>query len=107
YVTQFDRNAQPRGFQLQLRTPRDIVIVAAPPWWNASRARTAATCLARGTGLGWAWVIALRRRVRHQTSQIKEQLEKSARLETELARSTKLESLGVLAGGIAHDFNNL
>ncbi|HEX2862595.1 MAG TPA: ATP-binding protein, partial [Lacunisphaera sp.] len=30
-----------------------------------------------------------------------------ARLQTELERSSRLESLGVLAGGIAHDFNNL
>jgi PAS domain S-box-containing protein len=29
------------------------------------------------------------------------------RMERELARSRKLESIGVLAGGIAHDFNNL
>jgi len=30
-----------------------------------------------------------------------------ARLEAEQSRSSKLESLGILAGGIAHDFNNL
>jgi PAS domain S-box-containing protein len=30
-----------------------------------------------------------------------------ARLEAEVLRSSKLESLGILAGGIAHDFNNL
>lgn len=30
-----------------------------------------------------------------------------ARLELEMQRTTKLESVGILAGGIAHDFNNI
>lgn len=34
-------------------------------------------------------------------------IEKESRMEAELFRSQKLDSLGVLAGGLAHDFNNI
>jgi len=36
-----------------------------------------------------------------------QQEEKARRLEAQMLRTQKLESLGVLAGGLAHDFNNL
>jgi nitrogen-specific signal transduction histidine kinase/CheY-like chemotaxis protein len=45
--------------------------------------------------------------VKEQTRQIREQMEHQAKLENELHKVAKLESLGLLAGGIAHDFNNL
>ncbi len=39
---------------------------------------------------------------------VREQLARErARIETEMARTQKLEGLGVMAGGIAHDFNNI
>lgn len=38
---------------------------------------------------------------------LQKEIEYRERVEDELLRSRKLESIGVLAGGIAHDFNNL
>jgi signal transduction histidine kinase/CheY-like chemotaxis protein len=107
YDLQFDQNAHARAFELQLRTHRDIRTLAAPPWLTAPRALTLMAVLIGIAAAGFGWVFSLHRRVDRQTGVIREQIEKSARLEAELVRSSKLESLGVLAGGIAHDFNNL
>ena len=107
YEIQFDEYRHPRAFQVQLRSSRDIQVLSRPPWWTLRLALTAMGGFALCTALGIGWVLTLRRRVRRQTEQLRTQLEKEARLEAELQRSAKLESLGVLAGGIAHDFNNL
>jgi len=109
YQVQFDEERRPHAVQLLLRSPADIRILQRPPWWTVRRALAVTGILAVVAGLGLAWVVALRRRVRDQIGVIGEQLEKekAARLEAALARASKLESLGVLAGGIAHDFNNL
>ena len=107
YVIEYDEYRRPRGFRLELRAPADVRVLAPPPWWNAQRVWYAVGGLILSMGLVFSWVVVLRRRVREQTEHIRQQMEKEARLQTELERSSRLESLGVLAGGIAHDFNNL
>jgi len=109
YEVLLDEYRRPGSARLFLRTPADVAILKPAPWWTAGRALAASAILALGVLGGIAWVVALRRRVREQTELIRAQLEKekAARLETALVRTSKLESLGLLAGGIAHDFNNL
>ena len=107
YRSVVDDSRQLRGFQLQLRSPLDIVVVQKAHFWTAERALMAVGVLAGCVVLGLAWITALRRRVNRQTEQIRRQLEHQARLEAEVQRAARLESLGILAGGIAHDFNNL
>ena len=107
YRSIFDDSRQLRGFQLQLRSPLDVVVIQKARFWTAERALIAVAILGGCTLLSVAWVTALRRRVRRQTEQIRQQLERQAHLEAEVQRAARLESLGVLAGGIAHDFNNL
>jgi hypothetical protein len=92
YGIQFDEYKRPHAVQLQLRTPDDVQVLQRPSWWTAAHALAVAGVLAIGILLGLAWVIALRRRVRQQTVQIRSQIEteKAARLEAALARASKL-----------------
>lgn len=107
YLVEFDDDRRPRGFQLALRSPGDVEVLAKAPWWNARRIATLTGVFGVCLALGLGWVMALRRRVARQTEQIRAQMEKEVRLQAELERTSRLESLGMLAGGIAHDFNNL
>ena len=107
YDLQYDAYGQPNLLQLHIQEPANVTLLQRPPWLDRGRILALATVLALGILLVTLWGAALRLRVRRQTDQIRRQLERESLLEAELQRTSKLESLGLLAGGNAHDFNNL
>jgi signal transduction histidine kinase len=84
-------------FGVQLMLTRNLDAVLAP--WRES---------ARLTAMGLTLLLSIMAAslyVVHRAD--RRRMEAQRALEVELARASKLESLGTLAGGVAHDFNNV
>jgi signal transduction histidine kinase len=65
--------------KLTIRTPADVVIWRAPPWWTTRRLLVLAGALAAVLALSSAWVFLLRRRVAAQTEIIGEKVGRETR----------------------------
>lgn len=65
--------------RLTVRTPSDIVIRRAPPWWTTGRLLALAGGLTAVLALSSAWVFLLRRRVTAQTEIIREKVGRETR----------------------------
>jgi signal transduction histidine kinase len=65
-------------FQIQLRNAGDMVTLASPPYWNATRLSRLIAGLLILSLLAAAWVIALKRRVHLQEIVIRDQVSRQA-----------------------------
>lgn len=69
-----------RSFRLLLRSPADVVVLAAPPWWTLRKLLGMIVVLGVVVLAAFAWVGVLRRRVNQQTGIIRQQLQVEAAL---------------------------
>jgi PAS domain S-box-containing protein len=80
-TVQAGADRKPRSFDILLRTPDDVSILARPSWWTLGRTLTALACMGLLVLAVLVWVAALRRRVRQQTAILRQKLEREAALE--------------------------
>jgi signal transduction histidine kinase len=87
------------SFELLLRSPRDVVVLAQPPWWTMNHALMLAGALLLFLLVAFGWIQALRYRVRQRTLQLQSTM---TRLQKETQLSATLAERNRLAGEI-HD----
>ena len=63
-----------RAFRVLLRAPRDVVVVARPPWWTLKSLALVISLMAVAIIGTMVWVRALRRTVERQTALIRKTL---------------------------------
>ena len=75
------RPGVPQGFQILLRAPGDVLVRRVGPWWTSRRAAWVLSVVASVAGLSLAWVLALRRRVRAQSTIIWKRVKRETELQ--------------------------
>ncbi len=70
-----------KQFRILLRTPDDVTVVQAPPWWTFQRTLRVVIILGVLILGGLIWVAALNHQVRQQTKELRVRFEREAELE--------------------------
>jgi PAS domain S-box-containing protein len=77
---QAGENWRAKSFHLLLRSPADVTVLQAPPWWTLRRLLWIMGLLGLGVLGASVWVGVLRRRVQQQTEIIRQKLQVEATL---------------------------
>ena len=73
--------SQPERFRLLLRSPLDLQVLKAPPWWTAQRLFTLVAILVALLTLGLIWIAMLGRQVSRQSLILESRIAREAALE--------------------------
>ncbi len=74
-------SSSPRAFELLLRSPQDMLVLTAPPWWTPERLGYAMGIFLLLALLALMWALQLNVRVKKQTAIIRQGVERAAALE--------------------------
>jgi PAS domain S-box-containing protein len=81
---------EPVAFRLIVADPKDVAVVKTPPCWTARNTLKVAAGLGLAVVLALAWIVALRKRVRMQTEEIRQKLKERNEFAESLAREKTL-----------------
>jgi len=88
-----------KGFSIELRSPADVALVMAPPWWTLRKVLWIAAALGFVAVSAFAWVAVLHRQVLERGRQLEIQIQK--RQEAERRREIEQER-----ARLAHDLHD-
>jgi signal transduction histidine kinase len=69
-------NWRAKSFSIQLRSPDDVVLLQAPPWWTLKKLLWIVGALGFAALAAFVWVVVLRRRVAERTRELEIQIQK-------------------------------
>jgi signal transduction histidine kinase len=91
-LTDKDADGNSQSFRIRLRSSRDIVVTRSPSWWTRERALSVLGFVALLAFAASAWVLILRRRVRAQTAELRQQKDELAVALQSANAATQLKS---------------
>jgi diguanylate cyclase (GGDEF)-like protein len=90
-----------RWFDLELRSPQDVAVLLAPPWWTVRRLLYLSAGLLMLVIAAFLWAVMLRGKVRNQTEQIR------LTMESEAARERRIALLEKERGRVLEAINSM
>jgi len=96
-------------FRILLRSPSDVEVLVAAPWWTIDRALEVMGMVALAALIASVWAFVLRRKVQEQTATIRQKLETEASLKkaAEAASRAKSEFLANMSHEIRTPMNGI
>lgn len=91
----------PQWFDLELRTPGDVAVLANPSWWTVDHLLRVSAILIALVLVVLLWAVLLQRKVRQQTEQIR------LTMESEAARERRIAQLEAERGRVLEAINSM